>query len=563
MRIRLLHASVAAFCLAVPLAHATDDLSTLRIKLRPVLENGVATALDVEERLSKAPGALTMPASIGPLLRIADRVTSLVAKDTQGPIDLTVAETDASGGTLGGVKRSWKLARPANGELTVTYRVAVSKEMSTGPAYELRSEAKGISGQGQAFLVLPDDTADYKVEISWDGLQPGEQSLTSYPAPKTDRPLPLSRLRTSFFMAGPLDSTPKDLSSAGPFRAASTADIADPATLLAWTAGAYDKMYRFFGLPTAPNFTVMYRTNMFGSISGVAGPEALVSTIARQTPVEQVHGLQAHEMVHVFITALEDTGSTGGWFTEGTAVHYQRRFPLVAGLATPDEFLRDVNHTMRRYYANVRNMMPMADAIAAFWTDARGRVLPYDRGAIYFADMDAKIRAASNGKRSLDDVIREFLRFRRDGKKATVDAWLDLVARDIGAKQAHADYQALQDGKVFVLPSNAFGPCFKRIDTNLPVFELGFAMKSLTVTPRVIAELDPASPAAKAGVRNGDKIVAPVTLDLQQTDPSRPIVLKIDRDGQALEISFKPEGAKKKGYLWERVNAMPDAKCAG
>ncbi len=183
---------------------------------------------------------------------------------------------------------------------------------------------------------------------------------------------------------------------------------------------------------------------------------------------------------------------------------------------------------MRRYYANVRNTMKMADAIAAFWTDARGRVLPYDRGSIYFADMDAKIRAASKGKRTLDDVIRAFLAMRRDGGPATVDAWLDLVARDIGAKQAHADYQALQDGKVFVLPSSAFGPCFKRVGTNLPVFELGFAMRSLTVTPRVIAELDPASPAAKAGVRNGDKVVAPVTLDMQQTDPSRPINLKID-----------------------------------
>jgi predicted metalloprotease with PDZ domain len=558
MRVRLLP---IALCLAAPLAHAADEAPTLRIKLRPVLESGVAAGLDVEERLSKAE-ALTMPASIGPLLRIADRVSNLTAKDAQGALDLAMSEVDATGGTLGGVKRIWKFARPAVGEITVTYRVAVSKEMATGPAYELRSEAKGISGQGQAFLVLPDDTADYKVEITWDGLKPGEQSLTSHPAPNAERAVPLARLRTSFFMAGAIDSTPKDLSKAGPFRAASTADIADPDTLLAWTADAYEKMFRFFGLPQEPKFTVMYRTNMFGSISGVAGPEALVSTIARQTPVEQVHGLQTHEMVHVFITALEDTGTTGGWFTEGTAVHYQRRFPLVAGLATPDEFLRDVNHTMRRYYANVRNTLPMADAIAMFWTDARGRVLPYDRGAIYFADMDAKIRAASKGKRSLDDVIREFLALRRDGKPATVDAWLNHVARDIGTAQARADYAALQEGKVFVLPSNAFGPCFKRVDTNLPVFELGFAMKSLTVTPRVIADLDPASPAAKAGVRNGDKIVRPVTLDMQQTDPSRPIALKIDRDGQELEISFKPEGPKKKGYLWERVKNVPDAKCA-
>ncbi|GIL41660.1 hypothetical protein [Roseiterribacter gracilis] len=549
----------ATFCLLATAAHA-DDAPSLRIKLRPVLENGIASGLDVEERISKTT-ALTMPASIGPLLRIADRVTDLAAKDAQGPIELVMSESDASGGTLGGIKRSWRFARPPAGEITVTYRVAVSKEMSTGPAYELRSEAKGISGQGQAFLVLPDSNDDYNVEITWDGLQPGEQSLTSYPAPKADRAIPLARLRTSFFMAGALDSTPKDLSTAGPFRAASTADIADPATLLAWTADAYEKMFRFFGLPNEPTFTVMYRTNMFGSISGVAGPEALVSTIARQTPTEQVHGLQTHEMVHVFITALEDTGSTGGWFTEGTAVHFQRRFPLAAGLATPDEFLRDVNHTMRRYYANVRNTLPMADAIAMFWTDARGRVLPYDRGSIYFADLDAKIRATSKGKRRLDDVIREFLAARRDGKPATIEAWLAVAEREIG-KQARADYQALQDGKVFVLPSNAFGPCFKRVDTNLPVFELGFAMKSLTVTPRVIADLDPASPAAKAGVQNGDKIVAPVTLDNAQTDPAKPILLKIDRNGQPLEISFKPEGAKKKGYLWERVQSVPDAKCA-
>lgn len=562
MRPALLRASIAAACLAAPLAANAADEPTLRIRLRPVLENGIATGLDVEERISKTPDALAIPASIGPLLRIADRVGDLAAKDAQGAIALTQSESNVNGGTLGGVKRSWALARPASGELTVTYRVAVSKEMATGPAYELRSEAKGISGQGQAFLVLPDGDAPYKVEIAWDGLKPGEQSLTSWPAPNGDRALPLARLRASFFMAGPLDSTPKDLSKAGPFRAASTSDIADPDALLAWTATAYDKMFRFFGLPKEPNFTVMYRTNMFGSISGVAGPEALVSTIARETPTEAIHGLQAHEMVHVFITALDDTGSTGGWFTEGTAVHYQRRFQLAAGLSTPDEFLRDVNHTMRRYYADVRNDMPMADAIAAFWTDARGRVLPYDRGSIYFAGIDAKVRAASKGKRSLDDLIREFLALRREGKPATVQAWLDHVARDLGPKEAQSDYEALQSGKLFVLPSNAFGPCFRRVETNLPVFELGFAMKSLTVTPRVIAELDPASPAAKAGVKNGDKIAAPVTLDNAQTDPGKPILLKIDRDGEKLEISFKPEGAKKKGYLWERVKSVPDAKCA-
>ncbi|MDB5365055.1 MAG: putative metalloprotease, contains C-terminal domain [Rhodospirillales bacterium] len=555
MKRSLLLALAAGTCLAAPAFAA--DAPALQIELRPFVENGLIAGFDVEERVSQAPAAITIPVSIGPLLRIADRVTGLTVKDAQGAIGLTPSDEPVGVGPMSGMRRVWKLVRAPSGDITITYRVVVSKETASGPSYELRSEAKGISGSGQAFLVLPDDKQAYKIGIAWDGLPAGGQGLTSFPA--GDQALPLDRLRNTYFMAGKIDTTPKDPSKAGAFRAASTVDIDDPDALLDWTSHAYTRMYPFFGHPTEPPFTVMFRTNPFGSTSGTAGPTALLAVMSKNNPVQQVHDLVTHEMVHVFITGL-DGQTHGGWFTEGTAVHYERRFQLVAGLATPKDFLNDLNSTMRRYYSNVRNDIPMKDAIDAFWSDARGRVLPYDRGSIYFGDMDAKIRAASKGKRSLDNLIREFYAARREGKPGTLEAWLDLVSRDL--PNARADFQAMMDGKVIVPPSNAFGPCFKRVAADMPSFELGFAQTSLTKYPRVITDLDPASPAARAGLHNGDKVIAPVYLDRAQATPSEPINMTVDRDGQTLAISFKPEGAKRKGYLWERVKGVPDAKCA-
>jgi hypothetical protein len=43
---------------------------------------------------------------------------------------------------------------------------------------------------------------------------------------------------------------------------------------------------------------------------------------------------------------------------------------------------------------------------ARFWEDTRVRVLPYDRGAIYFAVLNGKIRRASGGRQTIDDLIR-------------------------------------------------------------------------------------------------------------------------------------------------------------
>jgi predicted metalloprotease with PDZ domain len=96
----------------------------------------------------------------------------------------------------------------------------------------------------------------------------------------------------------------------------------------------------------------------------------------------------------------------------------------------------------------------------------------------------------------------------------------------------------------------------------MPVFELGFAIISLMKQPRVISGLDAQSPAAQAGLREGDKVIASTPLDTAQETPDQEMSVTIERDGKPVEIRFKPKGKQiVDGYQWVRVKGMPDDNC--
>jgi predicted metalloprotease with PDZ domain len=266
------------------------------------------------------------------------------------------------------------------------------------------------------------------------------------------------------------------------------------------------------------------------------------------TPLEKVETLAAHEMVHVFMGGLDPQS----WYEEGLAVLYQHRAPFMTGLIDEDAYIADINEMARTYYRNVRFDMPMKEAEESFWTDARARLQPYVRSGLYFSLVDAKLKAATSGKRNLDSVMREFIASRNAGKSVTVADWLTLIARDLGPA-AGADYQAMLTGKKIFLPANAFGPCFQQVKERVPVFELGFDSVSLMKSPRIIQNLDPASPAAKAGLKDGDKVVWNTSQDTAQEAYGEDMVLKVERDGKTVEIRFLPHGALTDSYQWKRV----------
>ncbi|KFZ36576.1 hypothetical protein HR45_15715 [Shewanella mangrovi] len=544
------HHPLGMLLLSVAGTTVAAEQPSIHLQLTPILQGGQVVAVDVKETIEsdKPLPQLVISKTLGPLQHIVERISQLQVSDSQGQLSLhqgIATLPDA----LGQTPYAWQTNRDTTGIVTVSYRAAVSTETTPGPTWELRTEAKGMSAAGNTFLVLPESQATYKVSAAWDLSALGDDATSINSLPVTREATP-ARIAATYFMAGDLAR----LNGSGvssPFRAASTAapNKFATATLLEWAHNAYQKYSDFLGFSELPPFTVLFRSNPMISKSGTELPDALMVAANNDIELSEMQQILSHEMVHVYLHSLEGAS----WFQEGLAVMYENRAPFALGFTSSDTYLKAVNNTLLTYYSNVRKDMDMQAATAAFWTDARARLQPYYRGAMYFIVTDSRIRKASNGEHNLDQLLVDFLARSREGKSVAAQDWVALVRQYIGA-DADKDYAAMQSGGFLVPEDDAFGRCFTREKVSMPLFDLGFEISSLMQVPRVIHGLQPNSPAAKAGLKEGDKVLKSVGLDEQQSKPSSPLTLLVERNGKPTSISFVPTGALTEGYQWQKKN---------
>ena len=223
-----------------------------------------------------------------------------------------------------------------------------------------------------------------------------------------------------------------------------------------------------------------------------------------------------------------------------------------------EEFLYDLNSTAARYYTNIMINVPNEDVPAGFWRDTRIRVLPYDRGSLYFAALNADIQAATNGDLSLDDLVREMLSDRRADIPLTEAHWREKLEAVLG-EDGIADFDAMLAGGEVQPPSDAFGPCFQRVTKPLRRYNLGFDPDVLLDRPREVYGLIPGSEADKAGLRDGDVILHSFSQDGMQGDQDAWLQIRIDRDGEELTLRYQPRGETVDAYQWEKTS---DEICA-
>jgi predicted metalloprotease with PDZ domain len=227
---------------------------------------------------------------------------------------------------------------------------------------------------------------------------------------------------------------------------------------------------------------------------------------------------------------------------------------------TEADFLRNLNFTAARYYTDALNGTPNSEIWKHFWEDTRIRTLPYDRGSLYFATVDAQVRKASAGSRSLDNLILAMLDRRRRGEVMSRQTWVDLLVREAGSR-AKTEFEQMLAGAVVLPESDAFGPCFRRTMQPLRRYELGFDPKVLIEPSRTIRGLIPGSAAQKAGLRDGDRILKPVPQDGIQGNQTEQQTLSIKREDKTFTITYLPRGETVQAYQWERVPGVPDGAC--
>lgn len=542
-------------------ASAVEDTPALTIALTPSAPDMAGNVPSIELEIvatgvQARPGAplLRLPAEANTVITSADDISGLVVSDQDGPLSLDAGDVAQDGSNK---ERRWRTSRAIAGAMKVRYRVTidVTRPPLVAPQYELRTGTGTVSGAANSFIILPADDRPRRTSVHWDLSRqgPGAIGVSSFGVgdATSSELMSAERVGATYYMAG----------TAGLYRAPTGGFFGvwqgkpafDTAVVMHWAAHLYHYYGSFFGYSPA-SFGVFGRSNPGNPGSGIGLTDSFAFTFGPGSTAKDMRTLLAHEMLHAWVRSLDETmdapnGLGSSWFGEGLAVYYQRLLPYRAGLISAQAFLADLNETAGRYYTNALIATPNAEIDAGFWKDTRIRVLPYDRGSLYFARVDAAIRARSHGKRSLDDLVRAMLSARRQGAAMSQALWLKMLRAELG-EAGVASFQAMLAGSTVLPPSSAFGPCFERTSLPLRRWDLGFDPASLTGSPKIVRGLIPGSNAAKAGLRNGDRISRSFPQDGPQGDQQAMLDLHVERGGLPLTILYSPRGETLPAWQW-------------
>ena len=553
-------AALLAVAMALPAA-AQAPLVGVAVKAGPADRSGNVSHLDITLTVPEVTAAASAPLfsmtyAFSNVESAARTLTIQSATDSDGALTLTPLDAPNANG------RTWSANRGVRGDLTVSYRVLIDNTPSalgTGPPLGLRTEGNGFSGAGSTFILTPLPQRQARASVRFDLEELGANATATTIFGDGDVELPagsFGRLTQSFYMGGQVRRHPARLTPTG-FSSVWLDPIPfDAPALMSWTQKLYDWYMAYFKADSTRPYRVFMRYNPINPGGGVALPNAFVVTHdGRATSPDELKITLAHEMLHTQIAGIAQ------WFSEGAATYYGRVLPLRARMITPAQFLENLNEYAARYYTNALIATPTAELQARFWEDTRIRTLPYDRGSFYLAVVDSRIRKASGGKRSLDDVVLALVSRNRSGQQNNESTWLELVAQEYGPA-SKTDYDAMLAGAVMLPDSDAYGPCFRRTTKQFRQFELGFDPKILAERGRIVRGVVEGSAAARAGLRDGDEIVVPVALDAVQGKQDRRITYLVRRNGRNLTITYLPRGAMAEAYQWERVPGVSDNSCS-
>lgn len=454
-----------------------DPAATVDILVRPI-RNGSPDVqyVEIREVFTRSPGVTN------------DNLVVQVPEPPPGPAatgGLEVVEMiDAQGSVAvladSGSGRRWRAQRSVTFPVTVTFKARMwPPGTRTNPSPMLRTAGGAVSGQGAGILVTPIDGVNYAGRFRWDLSDLAPNSVTtSGLTDENDVRAPIQTLTQNFFMAGPLHRYPANGDRDGFAAYWHGTPRWDGARDMAWVASMYEYMRTFWGETAPRRYRVMGRMLPPPAYGGTAlANHFIINALAAPYDTTDVGPLLllAHETGHLFVRGLQNPGGGGpsnNWFSEGLNEYYAISLGLRSGLAPLDLVLHEMNTQTRNYYTNPRKNMP-ADSVAMNnpLTDVMAQNISYERGTLFWAEMDARIRAASKGARSLDNVFIPLISRARKGGgnqgQGEQPGWFtpaELV--DSLVKEAGPSARALFDsvivrGKNIVPTAHAFGPCFE------------------------------------------------------------------------------------------------------
>lgn len=266
---------------------------------------------------------------------------------------------------------------------------------------------------------------------------------------------------------------------------------------------------------------------------------------------DRVRGALAHEHFHTWnglVIAPEAFEELTFWFTEGFTNFYAARLSYRGGMCSLEDYVREINAEIAGYASSAVRTAPNVRT-SGFWDDPALRKLPYARGHLIALVADREIRRATNNARSLDDVMRVLVDTGRKGATITSERVLAMLAGltspDVGARLR----ATALDGAPLALDRALFEPCLSGETVHAWTYDLGFDWPASLAT-KVVTGVRPGSPAARAGLRDGDTFGGysvnpgqPDELVELKVGPTRRKVTYLPRGPQVDLVQFKVHDA--------------------
>jgi len=558
-----------ALALAVALLAAAPAMAAeppkLDVVLTPHATGGADSHMAVKmtmqaPNLASGAGLVRVPLRLVGIPRPDWGKDNLSARDDAGPIPLTESDEPP---TPQGVYHRWSVGRATKGDVVVTWKAPprrVTAATNNGPLFDLREEAGGFAGSGNGFFAAPVGSNPWKVKLSWDlsAAPAGSRGVWSLGEGTVDAVVPGEVLQFSYYYVGPIHSYPAKPDPHFSFYWLSQPPFY-PNELGDKMKSLYGSMAKFFS-DEGGSYRVFVRQNPFKGTggTGLARSFTFGYNFDAKPTVDSLQGLLAHEMAHTWPAMQGEHGDTA-WYSEGMAEYYSTVLSYRAGAIAFDKLLKTFNDRADAYYSNPYVAASNPEAAKVFWTDPVAQTVPYGRGWMYLQQTDAAIRAASSGKRSLDDVAQEMRRRQVANQPYGVPVWLELVGREIGAGPAKAAYDHMAAGGLLRPPAGLY-PCLKAERHDVRPFVLGFARSSLN-DDRVVRELAPGSPAALAGVKNGDVITEVSDISKARGEQDATLTLSLRRGAAVETVTFLPRGAPVEGWRWTRDPGVAETAC--
>lgn len=483
--------------------------------------------------------------------RSTDTVNQLKVKDRNGEIPYTITgDTTWHTHTM----QVWQGNRAAIGPVQVSYTVhaAVPFPARRGPHIDLQQAGGGLSGALNSILLLPMLADTVNIQLNW---QPAcnYTVISSAGAGNNRFKGTLDDLSSCQFLLGPLAAYPQGARNSGFSMYALGRGADEIAQAAKWPETAYTRLReKLLGSASKP-FRVLIRTYDGGPLqSGVAVKDCFTIYLppGMQANTTGIHSLLAHEMVHAFVEGLfSPEEGLGDWYNEGIADYLSVKIPYEAGLFTEAEFMQLVNEEAALYYTNSYRETPEKGVPAIKWSGRNAWSLGYSRGALYFTNLDAKLRRMG-GKTSVIQLVNSITALNRTGVIAKDTDWVNLLRKDAG-DWAVQDWQNMINGQLIVPEPGCYANLTpQKITTGL--FNMGFS-KPLSIRAGLRIEgLDSTSNAARAGLQEGDVIAKTIAINDTYSSYTNTLTITVNRQGKLVPIIFSPRKGQVVAYTWQK-----------